>query len=189
MRLNLALLFAVLLISALPFVGQEPMSYASAADFPFLLHLETMDFVNQECVLLQRDGHFHLEEEKGRHTKVFEGLLPEDKMRELQQMTDDDQLVKLTQEQIVSPPGDILLDELRMDIFRSDHWQNLFFMDVASRKPFDRAISPLVRWLAALHKEPHRELTEDEGKNDCQLPKKIVLRSRTPSPPAAAPRP
>jgi len=165
------------------------MSYASAADFPFLLHLETMDFVNQECVLLQRDGHFHLEEEKGRHIKVFEGLLPEDKMRELQQMTDDDQLVKLTQEQIVSPPGDILLDELRMDIFRSDHWQNLFFMDVASRKPFDRAISPLVRWLAALHKEPHRELTEDEGKNDCQLPKKIVLRSRTPSPPAAAPRP
>jgi hypothetical protein len=170
-------------------VGQEAISHASAADYPFLLQLETMDFVNQECVLLQRDGHFHLEIEKGRHTKVFEGLLPEDKMRELQQMIDDDKLVQLTQEQIVSPPGDILLDELRLDVFRSDHWQDLFFMDVASRKPFDRSIAPLVRWLAALHKEPHQELTEDEGKNDCQLPKKIVLRSRNPSPPATAPRP
>ncbi len=181
--------FAVLLCYALPLMGQEAISYASAADYPFLLRLETMDFVNQECVLLQRDGHFHLEEEKGRHTKVFEGLLPEDKMRELQQMIDDEKLVQLTQEQIVSPPGDILLDELRVDVFRSDHWQDLFFMDVASRKPFDRSIAPLVRWLAALHKEQHRELTEDEGKNDCQLPKKIVLRSRNPPPPATAPRP
>jgi hypothetical protein len=182
------LFFAVLLFFAVPLTGQEAIFYASAADFPFLLHLETMDFVNQQCVLLQRDGHFHLEEEKGRHTKVFEGLLPEDKMRELQQMINDDQLSELTQEQIVSPPGDILLDELHVDVFRGDHWQTLFFMDVASRKPFDRSISPLVRWLAALHKEPHRELTEDEGKNDCQLPKKIVLRSRPSSPVATAPQ-
>jgi hypothetical protein len=178
---QLAFLFAVFLY-ALSSSGQN-IPQSATANYPFLLHLETMDFVNQECVLLQRDGHFHLEEEKGHHTKVFEGSLPNDKLLEVQRMIDDDQLVKLTQEQIASPPGGIMLDELHVDVFRGDHWQDLSFMDVASRTPFDRSIAPLVRWLAALHKEQHRELSEDAGKNDCQLPKKVVLHSRNPATP------
>jgi hypothetical protein len=177
-----------LLVLCLPLSGQNTAGSALAA-YPYLLHLETMNFDQQVCVLLQRDGEFHLEEEKGDHTKVFEGSLSDGELLEIKKLIDDDQLRILTQKQIVPPSANILMDELHVDVFRGDHWQDLFFLDVSSRKPFDRSIAPLVRWLEGLHKEPHRELSEDEGKNDCQLPKRIVLRSRNPAAAKIAPKP
>lgn len=123
-----------------------------------------------------------MEQGKGDRTKVFEGTLPEAKLLEVRKLIDNDELRVLTQQQIVPPSANVLLDELHVDVFRGDHWQDLFFLDVSSRKPFEHSIAPLVRWLETLHKEPHRELTEDEGKNDCQVPKRIVLRSRKPVP-------
>lgn len=181
----LAFLLVVFLSSTL-LVGQNPMAPA-AANYPYLLHLETMNFDDQVCVLLRRDGQFHLEVEKRNRTRVFEGALSEAKMQELQTLINDPTLRQLTEKQIVAPTGAIMLDELHVDIFRGDHWQDLFFVDDSSRQPFEHSIAPLVRWLRALPKEPHREISEDMGKNDCQLPKKIVLRLRKPASDKAAP--
>ncbi|HEV7219096.1 MAG TPA: hypothetical protein VGN39_09500 [Terriglobales bacterium] len=158
-------------------MGQNP----AAVNYPYLLHLETMNFDDQVCVLLRQDGQFHLEHEKGSRTRVFEGALSDAKMQEVQTWINDPTLRQLTEKQIVPPTGAIMLDELHVDIFRGDRWQDLFFVDDSSRRPFEHSIAPLVRWLQALPKEPHKEISEDMGKNDCQLPKKIVLKVRKPA--------
>lgn len=172
----LLLLLASVFCTFLPSAAQTPSS--PAVNYPFLLHLETMTFDDDTCVLVRRDGQFHLEEERGERTKVIEGSLPDVKLIEVENLIKNDGLSRLTQAQVAAPSGYIMLDELHVNIFRGDHWQNLFFPDIATRKPFDDLVGPLVRWLESLHKEPHRELTEDEGKNDCQLPKRIVLKTR-----------
>jgi hypothetical protein len=166
-------------------MGQNPV----AAGYPYLLHLETMNFDDQVCVLLLRDGQFHFEVEKGNRIRVFEGSLSDAKMQEVQTLINEPVLRQLTEKQIVPPKGTIMLDELHVDIFRGDRWQDLFFVDDSSRRPFEHSIAPLVRWLQALPKEPHKEINADMGKNDCQLPKKIVLKVRKPAPDKAAPNP
>lgn len=177
------LLLACCILAAVSTTGQSSPP-ASSGGYPYLLHLETVTFDDQACVLLRRDGQFHLEVQKGERTKVFEGTLSDAKMIEVEKLMNDDGLRQLTERQIPAASGYIMLDELHVDLFRDDHWQVLFFPDASSRKSFDHFIAPLVRWLDALHKEPHQELSEDEGKNDCQLPKRIVLQRR---PPNAAP--
>ena len=67
---------------------------------------------------------------------------------------------------------------LQISIFRTDHWQNLVFIDDNGSQPVPRSLGPLVNWLNSLHVQPHRELNEDEGKNNCQSPKKIELTTR-----------
>jgi hypothetical protein len=137
-----------------------------------------MNFDDQVCVLLRGDGQFHWEQERGERTKVLEGSLTEEKMREIQHLINDDALRHLSEKQVVLPAGNIILDELHIDIFRGGYWQDLFFPDVSSRRPFEHFIAPLVRWLQALPKEPHTEISGDAGKNDCRLPKRIVLKLR-----------
>ncbi len=175
-------LFFLFVVPFFALAASGQTSETTAFKYPYLLHIETATFYDHSCVLLRNDGQFHLELEKGDHTKVFEGALPEDDLVQVQKLINGDQLRALTQKQIVEPSVNVQLDQLQIDVFRGDHWQDLFFLDASSRKPFDNLIAPLVRWLDALHKVPHRELSEDEGKNDCQLPKRIVLKRRRPAP-------
>ena len=178
--IRVAILFVLLLLA--PPLRAQNTAPTPPASFPFLLHLETMTFDDQSCVLLRSDGQFHLEAEKGDRTRVFEGNLSNPKLLEVQKLINDAPLRQLTQKQIVAPAENVMLDELHVNIFRGDHWQSLFFVDASSRKPFENFIAPLVRWLQELPREPHTELSEDAGKNDCQLPKRIVLKLRKPAP-------
>ena len=125
------------------FLASSLAAQNDSTPYPYLLHLETMDFDNQECVLLQTDGKFHLEHEHGDRTKVFEGTLSDAKRIEIQVLINDDWIRMLTQKQIVMPQGAVLLDELHIDIFRGDHWQDLFFPDDSTRKPFARFHHPV----------------------------------------------
>jgi hypothetical protein len=176
-----ARLLPVVLVSIFLIVSSSAQNerFNPPGEYPFLVHLETMNFDSQACVLLRHDGRFHLEEEKGDRTRVFEGTLSVSKISEVQKMINAAELLQMSQKQIAPPRGNIMLDQLYVDIFRGDHWQELFFPDESSRKPFESAISPLVRWLEALRKEPHTEISEDAGRNQCQLPKLIVLKRRT----------
>jgi hypothetical protein len=67
---------------------------------------------------------------------------------------------------------------LQISIFRTDHWQNLVFMNDNGSQSVPPSLGPLVNWLGSLHTQPHRELNEDEGKNNCQSPKNIELKTR-----------
>jgi hypothetical protein len=126
---------------------------------------------------LAHDGQFHLETSHGERTKVFEGSLPSSEFQKVRRMLDDDGLPRLSQDN-PSPKTTRASEILQVSIFRTDHWQNLVFMDDAGSQSIPRSLGPLLNWLGSLHMQFHQQLNEDESKNNCQSPKKIELKTR-----------
>jgi hypothetical protein len=159
--------------------GAQDNVAAQFANYPFLLRLEHTTEGSRVCVLLRRDGEFHLEHTHGDETQVSEGQIPEVELTKLKEALNGDELQQISQQQIVPPLLYPMLDQLQVNIFRVDHWQNLLFPDATSQISFRPALKPLLAWMKELHDEPHRDLTEDEGKNNCLTPGKIQLTIRT----------
>jgi hypothetical protein len=119
-----------------------------------------------------------METSHGDRTKVFEGSLPSSDLLKVQQMLDNDGLPRLSQDKPGSTKTTRASDILQVSIFRTDHWQNLVFLDDGSGQSLPPSLDPLLNWLGSLHKQPHQQLNEDESKNNCQSPKKIELEKR-----------
>jgi hypothetical protein len=146
--------------------------------YPYLLRIEHSTFESHACALLQTSGAFHLEVTDGDNVKVFEGTIPTNDLLEIEGDLNSETLVDLSQQQIEEPLIRTRHDELQVTVLRGDDWQDLFFRSSDSQQPFERWLQPLVHWLDTLHKLPHRELSEDEGKNNCLPPKPISLKKR-----------
>jgi hypothetical protein len=87
-------------------------------------------------------------------------------------------LVHFVSTVLISGGGPAFGEILQISIFRTDHWQNLVFIDDNGSQSVPRSLGPLVNWLGSLHAQPHQELNEDESKNNCQSSKKIELKTR-----------
>ena len=146
----------------------------------YLLRLEHGNLESHACVLLENGGAFHLEVDRGDETKVFEGQISAPELLKIRHHLDDGALNRLEQRQIEEPLVASAIDDLELDIFRGDRWRGLLFKSPESQQPYRRSIEPLLRWLGGLQRVPHRELSEDEGKNNCLPPKKVVLKKRGP---------
>jgi hypothetical protein len=146
--------------------------------FPYLLRLEHTTSGARLCVLLKRNGFFHLEADNGDYAKVSEGLLDAERLGRVRRELQDKQLESLLQSQIGEPLNP-KPEFLQIDTLRDDHWQELTFFSAESQLPYRRSLEPLIRWLDDLHKAPHKELSEDAGKNNCLPPGKIALKKRS----------
>lgn len=148
------------------------------SNYPYLLRLahETSD--RYSCVLLRTTGAFHAEANSGETTKVLEGTLDPDKLQTIEQNLLDPMLASLTQSQIEEPLIPSQEDRLEVSVVRNGEWQDLNFQSTDSQRPFARALRPLVRWMDDLHKLPHKKLSEDAGKNNCQPAKSLTLKNR-----------
>ena len=158
-----------------------------SAVYPFLVRLEHSNRESHACSLVKTSGDFHLEVDSGEQTRVFEGQLSQTQLLSLEHALDDRTLQNLSQQRIEEPLISNGRDTLQINIFRKDHWQDLLFETAESQAPFQHALEPLLRWLTNFGKLPHRELSEDAGKNNCLPPKKLVLKRRTPSLPESPP--
>lgn len=145
---------------------------------PYRLRLQRVTSQLNTCVLLRQDGNYHLEREQSDTTEVFEGELTADELSRLEIWLDDEQLQKVTREQIMTPLVSQAKDEVQINIFRGDHWQDLLFLSSESRAPF-HALTPLLEWFNSLHNAPHRTISEDAGRNNCMTPGKIVFSTRS----------
>jgi hypothetical protein len=174
-----AAMFALLVVLALPALPQSTAA-TPAVGYPYLLRVQRVIPHLDTCVLLRRDGGYHLERDHEESTEVYEGELSAEELSRLEAWLDDEQLRQLTREQIMTPLVSQARDEVQINIFRGDHWQNLLFLSSESRTPF-HALTPLLEWFNALHNAPHRTISEDAGKTNCMTPGKIVLSTR-PSP-------
>jgi hypothetical protein len=144
----------------------------------YLLRMEHTSLESQGCVLLRKTGFFHLESDSGDSTKVFEGNLSADTLRQIKNELQEGNLKALSQEQIEEPL--IRRSEfLRLEILRDDHWQELTFRSADSQEPYRKSLQPIIRWMNDLHRQPHNELSEDAGKNNCLPPREIALKKRT----------
>jgi hypothetical protein len=108
----------------------------------------------------------------------LEGSLLSAELLKVQRMLDSDGLPRLAQDKPAAPKTTHVSEVLQISIFPTDHWQNLVFMDDNGSQPVPLSLGPLVNWLNSLHVQPHRELNQDEGKNNCQSPKKIEFKTR-----------
>jgi len=158
---------------------------------PPTVYLVRLDHSNHEghaCTLIQASGDFHLEVDARDTTRVFEGQLNQTQIESLERSLGDSTLEKLSQPKIEEPLISNGRDALEISIFRNDHWQELRFETAESQAPFGKSLAPLLRWLTKLEKLPHRELSEDAGKNNCLPPKKLTLKRRPPALPESPPK-
>jgi hypothetical protein len=149
--------------------------------YPYLLRIQRDTSGLRTCILLQQSGDYHLERTTSDATDVFESVLSHDELPEVRERLDVQQLRNLSKKDIAISLMVIPYDELQINIFRGDHWQDLLFPDAGSQRPFATSLGPLVKWFESLPKKPYRKLTEDEGRNNCLTPKKIELKVRGPS--------
>ena len=162
----------VILFLLTPAIASAQVEYSA-----YLLRLEHTTLEAHLCVLLKKNGFFHFESDNGDSTKVLEGSLGAERLRQVQRELQDKDLEALSQKQIEEPLNP-KPQFLQIDISRDDHWQGLTFFSAESQEPYRRSLQPLIRWLDDLHRVPHQELSEDAGKNNCLAPGKIALKKR-----------
>lgn len=172
-----ALLLAFVLVSAAKGQGYPP-------NYPYLVRLDHSNFEGRSCALLQNTGSFHLEVYGRDDVKVFEGAIPHNELMEIENNLNQNALVNLSQHQIQEPLIRTQHDELQVSVFRGSNWQDLYFRSSDSQQPFKQILQPLVRRLDGLRKQVSRQLSEDEGKNNCLPRGTIALRKRDQPDPA-----
>lgn len=165
-------------ISAALIVALLPSMAAASDDFPYIFRIDHYVSGEQSCALLQTTGAFHLEQKGGDAVRVLEGTIPQKQLAEIENVLNREPLASLDQQQVEEPLLRTRFDKLQVDIFRHGKWQELLFRSSDSQEAFKQSLQPLLRWLDHLPKSPHRELSEDEGKNNCLPRGKIELKVR-----------
>jgi hypothetical protein len=168
------LLSVLVSICVVPLVAS--WSQSSGTESPgFLLRLERQTRDEDVCILVRRDGQFHLERIAlgFDRSRVFEGTFPSADVSELEQMLNTDKLKDLTQSQITAALIGEELDHVLLAIRRPTGWQSLNFPTGGSRKPFRDSLDPLVKWLERTKQQPH------------PLPNVVPSRCMPPQEPAA----
>ncbi|MFY9562269.1 MAG: hypothetical protein WAQ52_18715 [Terriglobales bacterium] len=120
---------------------------AAGSDNPFLMRMERQTREENVCMLLQQNGHYHLERIITGRPRVFEGTLEASAINELGPLLNSDQLANLKQAQIETSLASEDMDQLLLSIPRPYGWQSLNFPSGKSRKPYKAAMDPLVKWL------------------------------------------
>ena len=122
-------------------------SQAASSDSPVLLRIERQTREENVCMLLQRDGHYHLERVVTGRPRVFEGTLDAAAVSELDPLLNSEQLTNLKQAQIETSLASEDMDQLLVAVARPNGWQSLNFPNGKSRKPYKATMDPLVKWL------------------------------------------
>ena len=114
---------------------------------PYLARMEHQTRQEDVCMLVQKDGHYHLERVITGHPQVFEGTLESSALTELQPLLTANQLVDLKQSQIEPTLVRDDIDQVMLTISRPNGWQTLTFQSGKSRKPYKSEIDPILKWL------------------------------------------
>jgi hypothetical protein len=175
-------LIASCLVSAPLLVAQdvEPAS----TDPSYLMRMERQQWGRDACILVRGDGQYHLEIISKDKTKILEGVLPQQELRDLIRTLSLNQLFRLHENDIYSSMLSPDIDLLLLWIHRPGYWQDLSFPTAESRNAFREALGPLLTWFDQVQKVKGRTLSEEAGKNNCLVPAEIQLKTR-PSPDSA----
>jgi hypothetical protein len=114
---------------------------------PFPVRMERQTRQENVCMLVQKDGHFHLERTSTGSARVFIGTLDSSAVSELEPLLNANHLADLRQSQIESTPPGSDIDQVMITIARSQGRQTLTFASSKSRKPFKGEIDPILGWL------------------------------------------
>jgi hypothetical protein len=99
------------------------------------------------CMLVLKDGRYHMERTVPGRAQVFDGTLGSSALTELEPLLNASALVELKQSQIESTAGGEDIDQVMITIARPNGPQTLTFPSTKSRKPFKSEVDPIVKWL------------------------------------------
>jgi hypothetical protein len=125
---------------------------AKAQSTPGIVRIERMESGEAVCALVQDDGGYRLEKLFQAKTEMYTGFLDSTAVGQLHSLLANEQLVKLSQQDIRDPLISDSFEHLQLDIWRGQAWQELLFTAPASRKPFKESLDPLMRWFQDLQK-------------------------------------
>jgi hypothetical protein len=146
--------------------------------------VDTYTGMTHTCILVQADGHY-------RRERTFQGMsggtpyvdiyvdkLPDDSFKRLQAILDGESFQKINTP--LSRGGIIQnMDTLIVSIPREHSMQNMDFMTVSERKPYEKDLKPLMAWMKEVEKRKVPALKEKTSDN-CAAP---VVHFRTSLPP------
>jgi hypothetical protein len=160
---------------ALLIVGFPATSEAQADEYLVRIAHEVED--DTACVLLLRAGTFHYEKGDRENTRVYEGNLSTGQLAIVE--SDLQAISGISQEQVEEPLTNPSWDVVDIHWFHRGHPQELLFRSGESQQAFNASLSPLLQWMDALRRLPHRELSQDAGKNNCLPRRALALRKRS----------
>src|SRR5882672_1681007 len=99
------------------------------------------------CMLILKDGRYHMERTVPGRAQVFDGTLGSPALTELEPLLNANALVELKQSQIESTAGGDDIDQVMITIARPNGPQTLTFPSSRSRKPFKSEVDPILKWL------------------------------------------
>src|SRR5215467_3728327 len=107
--------FGLVLLHSLWASGQQVVETGAV---PYLLRMERLQSGQDVCVLIQRDGQYHLERLNPYGISIFEGKSPSGALTSLENLLKKDELFRLQQSDIGVPliTGD--LDRLFVSVLR-----------------------------------------------------------------------
>ncbi len=167
------------ILAVLPTSWAGDQQAVAPVTVPYLLRMERLRSDQDVCVLVRRDGQYHLERLHPYGIRVFEGELPNGALGSLENLLTKDRLFQLQQSDIAVPHTTGDMDQLFVSVLRPAHWQNLEFDSAESRKPYEEFLNPLLKWLDDLQKEKAKELTEESGRNNCLPAREVKLQTRS----------
>jgi hypothetical protein len=129
------------------------------------------------CVLVLPTGTFHYEKGDRDNTRVYEGKLSTGQLSAVE--NDLQGISAISQQEIEEPLTNASWDLLDIHQFHDGNPQEVLFRSAESQQAFKKSLGPLLQWMDGLPKLPHRELSEDAGKNNCLPRRALVLRKRS----------
>src|SRR6266498_989694 len=153
-----------------------PSAFSEAGHSSYALRMAHETANNTACVLLQQDGGFHYESGDRDNTSVYEGELTAAQLDAAEASAHT--LSAISQDQIEEPLLHGSRDLLDIHFFQNGDVRELLFRSSESQEPFKTQLKPLRQWMDGLRKLPHRELSEDAGKNNCLPRRELVLKRR-----------
>ena len=141
-RPSIVLLFFLVLTFISP-----ALSSAQNAPSPYLARIEHQTRDENVCMLVMKDGRYHLERSAAGHVRVFEGTLEQPAFTELDPLLNAPRVADMKQSDIQGTPSADEVDQMMLTVPRASGWQSLTFPSGKSRKPFKPEIDPILKWL------------------------------------------
>jgi len=112
-----------------------------------LARMEHQTPAENVCMLVLKDGRYHMERTLTGRVQVFDGTLGSSALTELEPLLTANALVELKQNQIDSTSGGEDVDQMMITVARQNGTQSLTFPSSKSRKPFKSELDPILKWL------------------------------------------
>jgi len=138
---------STLILSLLPSLVLGGVCQSQDTAGIYLARMEHQTREEDVCILVLKDGRYHLERAAMGRVRVFDGTLGSPALTELEPLLAVNRLVDLKQSQIESTPVGEDIDQAMITISRPNGPQTLTFSSGKSRKPFKSEIDPILKWL------------------------------------------